>query len=131
MEQVAVFVPVKRMSGQDKTGLDRDSSLLQSTSSKMGLNLHVCSICLCTCTCPCSIVLSPSVLTELKFHIAPSTADDKERQYVYLDLCASLPPSYPQTTPTLSILQSRGLADAHLRGSELSHSDSPVTHPMC
>ena len=52
--------------------------------------------------------------TRLKFHLTPSTADDKEQQYVYLDLCLCLPALYPQSPPTLSLLQSRGLADAHL-----------------
>ena len=52
--------------------------------------------------------------TSLEFHLTPSTADDKEQQFVYLDLCLGLPATYPQTPPTLNLLQSRGLADAHL-----------------
>jgi E3 ubiquitin-protein ligase RNF25 len=52
--------------------------------------------------------------TSLEFHLTPSTADDKEQQFVYLDLCVGLPATYPQTPPTLNLLQSRGLADAHL-----------------
>ncbi|CAI8058014.1 E3 ubiquitin-protein ligase RNF25, partial [Geodia barretti] len=52
--------------------------------------------------------------TSLEFHLTPSTADDKEQQFVYLDLCLGIPATYPQTPPTLNLLQSRGLADAHL-----------------
>lgn len=53
--------------------------------------------------------------TELKFHITPSTGDNKDQQYVYLDLRLSLPPSYPHVPPQMTITQSRGLADAHIR----------------
>ena len=57
-----------------------------------------------------------SVGTELRFHLTPSTGDDKEQQYVYLDLQFSLPPSYPHAAPQMTTLQSRGLADTQLLG---------------
>ena len=53
--------------------------------------------------------------TELKFHITPSTGDNKDQQYVYLALRLSLPPSYPHVPPHMTTTQSRGLSDAHIR----------------
>ena len=69
----------------------------------------------------------------LKFHVTPSTADDKTQQFVYMDIIVSLSHEvihsfepiiclfnsislqYPIAIPKVAFKESRGLSDAHLQ----------------